>query len=110
MDEIDTFILKLVLDERLPAATHIVNFSLEAKEFPSSWKVSQVISLLKEDDSLGPKNYRPVAILPILNKILERIVFDQIVTYRNENENFHPSHHEFRANRRNGTMKKNHKF
>ena len=93
MDEIDTFILKMVLDEILPAETHKVNLSLKAKEFPSNWKVSKVIPLLKKDDPLEPKNYGPMAILPILSKVLERIVFNQIVTYMNENEYFHPNHH-----------------
>ena len=98
MDQIDTFIIKLVLDEILPAATHIVNLSLEAKEFPSSWKVAKVIPLLKKDDALDPKNYRPVAILPILSKVLERVVFNQIVTYMDNHKYIHPNHHGFRAN------------
>ena len=54
MDEIDTFILKLVLDEILPAATHTVSLSLEAKKFPNSWKVPKLIPLLKKDDPLEP--------------------------------------------------------
>ena len=45
MDEIDTFIIKLGLDEILQAATHIVDLSFEAKEFTSIWKVSKVIPL-----------------------------------------------------------------
>ena len=98
LDEIDTFILKMVLDEILPAETHKVNLSLKAKEFPSNWKVSKVIPLLKKDDPLKPKNYRPVTILLILCKVLERIVFNQIVTCMNENEYFHQNHHGFRAN------------
>jgi hypothetical protein len=95
MDQIDTFIIKLVLDEILPAATHIVNLSLEAKAFPSSWKVAKVIPLLKKDDPLDPKNYRPVAILPILSKVM---VFNQIVNYMDKHKYIHPNHHGFRSN------------
>ena len=44
------------------------------------------------------ENNTPVAILPILSKILERVIFQQVVEYFNENELFHPNHHGFRQN------------
>ena len=56
-----------------------------------------MIPLHKKDDLLNPKNYRPVAIVPIFSKILERIVFNQIITYLNDNELLHPNHHAYRA-------------
>ena len=55
-----------------------------------------MIPLLKKGDSLIAKNYRPVAILPIFSKILERVIFMQIVEYMDINKLFHPNHHGFR--------------
>ena len=49
------------------------------------------------DEVLYPKNYRPVSLLPILSKILERAVFCQIVGYLEDNSLLHPCHHGFRA-------------
>ena len=43
------------------------------------------------------KNYRPVAILCILSKVIERIIFIQVVEYMSSNDYFHPNHHGFRA-------------
>ena len=76
---IDTFTIKLVKADILPAVTHIINLSISCKMFPTSWKRAKVIPLHKKDDLLNPKNYRPVAIIPILSKILERIIFNQMV-------------------------------
>jgi hypothetical protein len=97
VDSIDTYILKLMVDDTLPAITHIVNLSIQQATFPSLFKIAKVIPLFKKDDPLLPKNYRPVAILCILSKVIERVVFIQIVEYMNRNELFHPNHHGFRA-------------
>ena len=56
-----------------------------------------MIPLFKKGDPLDPKNFRPVAILPIISKILEKVVFIQVVNYMESNKLMHPSHHGFRA-------------
>ena len=40
-----------------------------------------------------PKNYRPVALVPIFSKILERAVFKQLVEYLDLNNLLSPDHH-----------------
>ena len=81
LDNIDARTLKLVILDILPALTHVINLSITNLEFPDLWKLSKVIPLLKKDDPLNPKNYRPVALLPVMSKILERVVFKQVVHY-----------------------------
>ena len=97
IDNIDTHILKIIKPLIIPALTHIVNLSILTAKFPSAWKYSKVVPLLKKDDPLCPKNYRPVALIPILSKILERVIFIQIVDYMESNGLFHPSHHGYRV-------------
>ena len=97
LDDIDTWTLKLVIQDILPALTHVLNLSITNLDFPNSWKLAKVIPLLKKDDPLNPKNYRPVALLPIMSKILERIVFKQVVEYLESNSLLHPSHHGSRS-------------
>ena len=46
---------------------------------------------------LDLQNYRPVAIVPILSKILERVIFLQMVVYLNKNYLLHPNHHAYKA-------------
>ena len=54
-DQIDTFIIKLIRPEVVPAITHILNLSITQKKFPSTWKKSKIIPLHKKDDPLDPK-------------------------------------------------------
>ena len=98
MDEIDTYIIQLVKQDILSALTHVVNLSLSTQVFPTVWKKSKIIPLHQKEDLLNPKNYRPVAIIPIFSKILERVVFNQMIGYIDTNHLIHPNHHAYRAN------------
>ena len=73
VDYIDTRTLKLVAEMITPALTHIINLSIETSVFPTSWKWAKVIPLLKSAqlDPILPKSYRPIALLPILSKLME---------------------------------------
>ena len=93
VDDIDTKTIKLIATDVLPALTHIINLSIAQSEFPSIWKLAKVIPLLKKGDPLTPKNYRPVALLPMFSKILERVVFNQLVQYLDSHGLLHPNHH-----------------
>ena len=96
IDYIETKIIKLFKPEILPAITHVMNLSISSQKFPTLWKQAKVIPLFKKGDPLNPKNYRPVAILPVFSKILERVIFDQFLRYLNSNSLLHPSHHAYR--------------
>ena len=96
-DEISSGVLKLVKLEITPVLTHIVNLSISTKTFPRSWKTAKVIPLHKKNETLLPKNYRPVSLLSILSKVTERCIFIQMTTYLEENNLLHPSSHGFRS-------------
>ena len=67
-------------------------------KFPTKWMIAKVVPLYKgKGCKLDPKNYRPVAILPILSKVLERAMFQQLVTYMDGNKFFNPNHHAYRS-------------
>ncbi|MCI0527591.1 MAG: reverse transcriptase family protein, partial [Nitrospira sp.] len=48
--------------------------------FPNEWKRGRVIVLLKSPDKVrtGPRSYRPVCLLPVLAKVLERVMVDRL--------------------------------
>ena len=98
IDMIDTYILKLVKPNIVPAVCHIVNLSLQTCKLPTKWKIAKVIPLFKgKGCKLDPKSYRPVAILPILSKVLERSMFMQVMRHMEKNKYFNPNHHAYRA-------------
>ena len=103
LDNIDSNIVKLVKHELVPVITHIVNLSIRDKIFPHQWKTSKIIPLHKKKEVIYPENYRPVSLLPIFSKILERAIFVQVVKYLEENCLIHPSHHGFRQNHNTAT-------
>ena len=60
---------------------HIVNLSITSETVPSSFKDARVKPLYKKGGKLEPGNYRPVSVLNILSKILERTVHGQLMGY-----------------------------
>ena len=68
----------LVLGQQL---THLFNCSLRSTLFPDSWKTAKVIPLFKGGDREEVGNYRPVSLLPIPGKLLEKIVHKKITEF-----------------------------
>ena len=44
-------------------------------------KYAEVASIHKKDDKTDKENYRPITILPILSKVYERLMYNQIHPY-----------------------------
>ncbi|CAL4098895.1 unnamed protein product, partial [Meganyctiphanes norvegica] len=65
--------------------THIVNLSIETGTVPEELKSAIVKPLYKKNSRLEVGNYRPVSLLCIVSKILERAVFVQVQKYLNDN-------------------------
>ena len=51
-------------------------------KFPKSLKVANVIPLHKDKERTWKKNYRPVSILPVLSKLYERKMNEQMSEYK----------------------------
>ena len=49
--------------------------------FPDDWKKAKVTPIFKAGDRSEVGNYRPISILPIVSKIMERAVHDQLYVY-----------------------------
>ena len=77
--------------------THLVNLSIKSGKVPSEWKQAKVVPLFKSGNKDDLDNYRPISILPILSKILEKAVFHKLHTYRSKNSLLSPYQSGFRA-------------
>ena len=53
---------------------------------PSEWKKGNIVPIHKKGDKQTLKNYRPVSLLPICRKILERLIFNEMFDFFIENE------------------------
>ena len=58
--------------------TLIYNHSLYTGTVPLAWKRSNVTPVHKGGDAKNPGNFRPISVVPIVAKVLEKLVADQL--------------------------------
>ena len=81
VDGISVTFLKLILDKVIIIIEHIFNFCLQSGLFPEVWKMSNIKPVPKCKNPTQCKDYRPVSILCVLAKALEKVVHKQITEY-----------------------------
>ena len=54
------------------------NKSIEERVVPDHLKITKVIPIHKKDDASLPANYRPISILYVLDKILEKVIYSRL--------------------------------
>ncbi len=59
-------------------------------------KIARVIPLFKSGDHRYFQNYRPVSVLPIFSKLLERVVFKRITNYIDKSSILSDNQYRFR--------------
>ena len=78
--------LKEAGDAIVPSLTKLINLSLSSGKVPSSWKKANVIPIHKKDDKSKTNNYRPISLLSVVSKILERVVFKHVYNFLHNNQ------------------------
>ena len=61
--------------------TFIINFSITSNSVPTDMRFARVRPLFKKNNRSDVGNYRPVSILSIVSKILEKAVYNQLEEY-----------------------------
>lgn len=84
-DCLSPIMLKYCLPCISPYVTHIINTCLERGVFPSAWKQALVQPIPKVNNPASLSDLRPISILPVLSKILEKIIYKQLYAYVDEN-------------------------
>ena len=75
---------------------HIINTCLIQSDIPDSWKHSIVHPLFKSGNPSDPANFRPISLVPVIMKVVERIVHQQLYVYLSHNHLLASSQHGFR--------------
>ncbi|CAB4037987.1 Hypothetical predicted protein, partial [Paramuricea clavata] len=86
LDQISAKLLKDSSSIIASGLTKIINASFVSQTFPDVWKKGKIIPFFKSNDPTSPNNYRPITILPIVSKIMERIVHRQVYEYLQEHD------------------------
>lgn len=69
-----------------PVVTDIANLSLFISTYPDCLKIAQVVLLYKEGDKADPSNYRPISILPVINKLFEVLLRRGLLAFLNKTD------------------------
>jgi ribonuclease HI len=80
-DGITSEILTLILNSVPKTLTAIYNECLKKGCFPREWKIARIIPITKpgKEDSLDPSKYRPISLLNIGGKVLEKLLINRIM-------------------------------
>ena len=70
--------------------------STKSSCYPDIWKRSNIIPVHKTNDKQLVNNYRPISLLPIFGKILEKVTFDRIYGFLLEENLLNPNQSGFR--------------
>ncbi|CAB3997442.1 Hypothetical predicted protein [Paramuricea clavata] len=97
LDGIPAYFIKSSIHSIAPIILRICNMSIENGVFPNMWKKARLIPIYKAETRTERNNYRPISILPILSKLLERHVANSYVKFLTENDILSSCQHGFRA-------------
>ena len=87
-DNISSYFLKLALPFIENSLAILFNTSIETSRFPDSWKVARVTQIFKDGDKTDRSNYRPMPVLPVISRLFEKLVANQLYQSMNENGHF----------------------
>jgi hypothetical protein len=83
-DGIGARIVKEVKSYLMTPLLHIFNRSFYTGVFPKEMKLANVVPIFKSGDDSIFTNYRPVSVLPIFSKILERLMYNRLIDFINK--------------------------
>jgi len=86
--DISSVLVKEVLSEILLPLTWCLNLCILSGVFPDCLKLSKVTPIFKKGDHLCPGSYRPISVVPIFSKILEKAVIHQVTEFFETNNLF----------------------
>uniref|UniRef100_A0A8C5R2X5 Reverse transcriptase domain-containing protein n=1 Tax=Leptobrachium leishanense TaxID=445787 RepID=A0A8C5R2X5_9ANUR len=80
-DQIPAMLLKISAPAIAKPVATLINESLATGYIPKLWKTARVVPIHKSGDNTLVSNYRPISLLPVMSKILEKCVYTQLCDY-----------------------------
>ena len=60
---------------------HVFKVSIQQEIFPDSLKIAKATLIFKSGDKDNVSNYRPISILPVFSKVLDRIIYNRLYNH-----------------------------
>ena len=81
LDHVNSMVVKVAFEFLKPEVTFMYNLSVNAMSFPDEWKKALVIPIPKKGNLTKVQNYRPISLLPLPGKIMEKLLHSQLSTH-----------------------------
>ena len=78
------------------ALLNIINMSIVTGEVPMNWLLSEIVPIPKISKANTPEEFRPINMLPAYEKILEKVIYNQLLEYVYDSDILHQNQSGFR--------------
>ena len=96
-DEIPAFVVKRCGDMFAGPISHIFNLSIQSGHFPDALRTAIVVPVPKRGDPSDLSNYRPIALLSVISKFLEKIMVGKVCDFLESHRLLDGFQHGFRS-------------
>ena len=97
-DKLDAMSIKLAATSLFAPLNFLVNLSIRKQTFANKWKIGRVVPVHKEKGVKENEvsSYRPISLLSVTGKIVEKIVQKQMLEYLEESEQINDKNNAYR--------------
>ena len=85
IDKISARFLRIAAPILAPSIARLINMSFSTGKFPTRWKTANVTPLFKQGAASDPFNYRPISVLPVVSKVIERHMHNSLYAFLMDN-------------------------
>ena len=96
-DGVSPRVIKGVARELAGSLSRLFNCCMREGYYPTCFKISRIVPVFKAEDPTEFSNYRPVAVLPVLSQIFERVIHSRLVQFLDRNKVTIPGQYGFRS-------------
>ena len=96
LENINSHIIKEAFKILLSEVTFMYNLSIRSSSFPEIWKQALVVPIPKSGILTKVQNYRPISLLPLPGKIMEKLIHQQLSNHLESESLLAEEQHGFR--------------
>ena len=97
LDGIDPMIAIPCIESVAQPLSEIINCSFTTGVVPSELKLAKIVPIFKQGNKEDLTNYRPISILPVFTKIIEKIMYERLNNHLSKNNILYSKQHGFRT-------------
>ena len=98
IDQVPSKFLKEGADVLTYPLSRIINLSVQLSVFPEECITAKLKLLFKKGSKTDPKNYRPISLMLLVSRIVEKLMHYQLQDYLKENDLLFKHQSGFEAN------------